>query len=1168
MRKAGLFLLICLPLAVFAQEVSQEASPEASQEASPGALQEQEPVEPAAELVEDEEPEKPRGLSPEFILDRDLATASLSELADWCRSLGLNGEGGREELAARLRDYYKLERPSGIEAPSGTETVSGGTAPDPAAPDSAAPNSAAQKRELIITIESAQTTEYFTVESVHEEYARLRGDVSVSLLDGEIVHRIKAKEILYNRTRKIITASGGVVYVKEEGDKVETFQGDGITVNLDNWSTAFMKGISDHEISNGTSIYRFEGEVISRSGDNSTVLRRAEITNPKEPEAFWSIDASKLWLLPGSDWAVLNAVIKVGEIPVLWLPAFYYPANEIIFHPVLGIRSREGNFVQTTTYILGRPKAVSQSEESSITTIMGSGEDMEKVREGVFLRSTGHKARSENEVRLSLLADAYVNLGYYLGTELTVPSRSNFGDLNFSAGIGWSRDIAYDYGNYTPFYPKYDGTSAWHSSYFFENKVPFRYRFVSTGSVGGSGTVVNNANLSWNLPFYSDPYVDNDFMRRSEDSSFFSQLQNSTKPDTTISSDSITSYIWSLDGNLSFATTGLSPYINELNLNSVSMAVSFETRNTDPHPDSALSYPPNLSFFYPSKLTLFSVAASIGGMPLVLGEKTNSRQAEDVYIEGWGKAVSPWAEPEEPEKEKDDPLSLHPPALTRTINVPLLGGQRFALDYRLSPSAASEIKFNANKVDPSAPPGSQNLDWKSPDDIDWGDMAYQLYTIRSDATVGLTLSEKRDIYTNTLRFYGLSSWQDYSYMNQQAAEFDTPAERDAAMRQVHNMTYFSSSAEYGFTLRPFYQSDVWKTTNFRYTVKGLLIKSEYDSTDDSWEIIRGKWTREDIEFHRVEANFNANVMDKMQNLSLTTDLPPEESSLSGDATARIWISETNARTRIRTPFDDPYYEPIYMTETLRFTEKMSLRHYMVYDPELSDFTILTSSFLWGGLTASFTAGRSREYELVDKDNDPSGRPIGWYLKDEEEKLNPRELSLGYGGTKSFNEGGKLILEGSVNTGITFDLQRYTYSKFFFTLGVTAKINRFLDITISSHSENAVIFRYFQDLPFYDHIDLEMPGEKNVLIDLINSFRFDDIEKRKSSGFKLKSFNLDVVHHLGDWDATLGIKLAPEFDTAALQYKFNTQISFIVQWKPVKEFKVSMDYDSDEGFNYE
>jgi hypothetical protein len=1120
------------------------------------------------------------GLSREFVLERDIATSSRRELADWCRSLGLDDGGGKDVLADRLRIYYRTifksaEQEAAAKPVAGTEDPGAETAAAQAAAGTGESGTETaetaelpgeleespdlretaeigpEKRTLIITIESARTTEYFTVESVHEEYARLRGGVSVSLKDGDITHRIRAEEILYNRTRKIMTASGSVEYVKEMGDTIETFRGDGITVNLDNWSTAFMKGTSDRAISDGETRYRFEGEIISRSGEDSTVLRRAEITNPDDEESYWSISASKLWLLPGSDWAIFNAVIKVGEIPVFYLPYIYYPANELIFHPVLGIRAREGSFVQTTTYILGRPRISSSSEESSITTIMGSGAGIEKKQEGIFLRSTGRRLRDESEVKLSLLADAYANLGYYLGTELIVPPRGAFGEVLFSLGLGFSRDIAYDYGNYTPFYPKYDGTSNWHRSHFFDAAFPFRYRFVSTGSVEGSGPVAAASRLSWNLPLYSDPYVDNDFMRRSEDSSLFSLIRNSTSPDVTISDSSIGSYTWSLTGNISFVSAGMSPYINELSITSAANSVSFATRSTSPSPSGRLSYPPDLSFFYPDKFTLFSIAASIGGEPISLGERVHAGDPEETALAEWGRPISPW--PEDPGiQHQEDPFSLQPPELNRTLRVPALGGHRFTLDYRLTPSAASEIKLNSSP-------------WTNPDDINWGDMAYQLFTIGADSTIGLTLSEKQDIYTNNLRFYGATSWQDYTYLNSQAPEYDTPAERETAMRQVHNMTYLSGSLEYGFTLRPFYQSQAWGTSNLQYTLKGLMVKSEYDPSGDSWNLRWGRWNGEDIEFHRVQANFNVTVMDKLQSLSITADIPPEENALAGDATIRAWISETNTRARVWKPFEDPSYEPVYFTETLRFNDTFFFQHYMVYDPELSDFTILNTSLNWGGLNISFTATRSRGYYLVDQTANPAG---GWHLKTGEEKLNPQELSIGYVKTHSFNDGRRISFEGNVNTGLTFDLQRYSYSKFYFTLGLTAKINRFLDITVNSHSENGEIFRYFQGLPFFNDVDIEMPGEKNVFVDLINSYRFDNVDKRKASGFKLKSFSLDFVHHLGDWDATLGMRLTPEFDTAALQYKFNTEISFTVQWKPIREIKTSLEYTTDKGLSYE
>ncbi len=246
---------------------------------------------------------------------------------------------------------------------------------------------------------------------------------------------------------------------------------------------------------------------------------------------------------------------------------------------------------------------------------------------------------------------------------------------------------------------------------------------------------------------------------------------------------------------------------------------------------------------------------------------------------------------------------------------------------------------------------------------------------------------------------------------------------------------------------------------------------------------------------------------------------------------------------------------------------------MVYDPEKSAWTILTTSLLWGGFSASFTATRSFGYELVSRENqlenDPLNRPFGWY-QEERERLNPQELSLAYHKTISANEGGKVVFESSVNTGLTFDLQRYTYSRFFFTLSLGAKINRFLDISVRSHSENSVVYRYFQYTPLFSGSGVTVPGERNILADLFNSFRFDDVRKREASGFKFKSVGIDLVHHLGDWDATLTVNMAPELDRNAQppRYRLFNQIGFLVQWKPIKEFKTDMKYDTKEGFRYE
>jgi hypothetical protein len=298
-------------------------------------------------------------------------------------------------------------------------------------------------------------------------------------------------------------------------------------------------------------------------------------------------------------------------------------------------------------------------------------------------------------------------------------------------------------------------------------------------------------------------------------------------------------------------------------------------------------------------------------------------------------------------------------------------------------------------------------------------------------------------------------------------------------------------------------------------------------------------------------------MDKTQSLLVSADLPPEESTVSGDATVRAWISETNARSRIRKPFEDPFYEPVYLTETFRFHDRISLRQYAVYTPELSNWTILTTSLSLWDLTASFTATRSKSYVL-----DTGTASSGWREDNNgEETLNPQELRINYNKSISSDTNKKVSFGFRVDSGVTFDLQRYTYSKFTFGLGISANINKFLDVTLSTYSENSEIYRYFRD-----HSDLNLP-RKNLFEDLFDSFRFDNIERRQRSGFKLKSFKLDLVHHLGDWDATLGMQLSPELDTTAKQYRFNTVISFLIQWKPIKEFKTQFDYDNKEGFRY-
>ncbi|QQO08294.1 LPS-assembly protein LptD [Breznakiella homolactica] len=1102
--------------------VTGEAVPAADTDSDGAAEPEADDAGETEEIVEAEE-----ALSPEMsVILMDINTSTLAELADWARSLGLSEGGTRDDLAARLRSHFGLTEGRGSSDPSAR----------------------------IITIESARTTEYFTLEVVDEEYARLTGDVTISLKEGDDIHRITAWEILYNRTRNTLSAWGGVEYRKEGGDTIETFRGESLTINLDDWAGTFMDGLSERSLSGEETTYRFEGEVISRTGDDVTVLRKATISNPKNEENYWSIKASKIWLLPGSDWAIFNAVLKVGEIPVLYIPFFFLPADEIIFHPVIGYRSREGSYLQTTTYILGRPKA-DASSENSITKILGNATDMERVREGIFLRSTGKKDRSPNDTRLSLLFDAYANLGAYIGTELELPKLGILDSTTLSFGIGFTRDIyQLSDGSYSPYYPDFDGESSWNKSRLFSMEVPFRYRLKTTGALSGKA-----GRLSWDLPFYSDPFVERDFMDRSEAMDWFNLAMNSSSSDDDTSDNILGSYEWRVSATSSPSFPSLNPYITSLTLSNLSTFLSYKTRNSS---SSQSSYTPSSTFFFPDKWTIYSLSGSVAGQPLSYGNSASAPgtgetpENRDDPMRQFGIPRPPWEthDPSAGEESTGTVDSLVPPSLSQSFTIPTaLSGPVVTFDYRLNPTASSEMQFR-----------SSYANWPDSQDVSWDEISSILTSARLNGSATVNVKDNTGLYAASLALTGTGAWQGYNYVNEDSEDFDTQAKLDASKVRNHNATYFNTYSEFTTTLRPFFFNSIWSNTSFSYSIKNLLAKSVFDGTadDPSWEILFSEWNKDAIESHKVTANINALVLDKQQNVTLTADIPPRDSQLTGNASFRVWRTTTTVSTSVKELANDPEFQPVTFTETLDLGPSSDLRYSMVYDPEEDELTSISTSLNFrrggGAFSAAFSTAYGVPYVYDDTSGwqtDPSGDTV----------MHPKDIRLSYNHSFKndtlFNKRFGYSLD--VGSSLTLDLQRYTYSSFTFTLGSTVRITDFLDLSFSATSMNSVIFRYMQDLPFFD-IPVDLPGERNVIKDLVNSFRFDDESLRRGSGFKLKDLSLAATHYLGDWNAKLEVKLAPYLDQSSTPYKyrFNTEISFLIQWIPVSEFKSEIKYDKD------
>jgi hypothetical protein len=370
------------------------------------------------------------------------------------------------------------------------------------------------------------------------------------------------------------------------------------------------------------------------------------------------------------------------------------------------------------------------------------------------------------------------------------------------------------------------------------------------------------------------------------------------------------------------------------------------------------------------------------------------------------------------------------------------------------------------------------------------------------------------------------------------------------------------------TARPFFRNPVWGASNFQYGLRGLLGRTTVDTSGSrpDWDWVFGNWDRTDIGSHQVTANFAANLRDRNQTFSVSAVLPPRDAAVSGNLTLRAGISETSVRGRVLFPFDEEQrkIEPVSFTEVLRFNPRIHFQQHIVYDPELGEFTTLTSNLGLPGFTSSFSALFAQPFRYNFHGSVDPALPDGW-VQLPDRALHPHELRFAYRNTFTQTHlwENRLNFSVAANSDLIFDLQRYTNTRLNFGLEARLAITKFMDFRFSTRSENAVMFKYFQNLPFFNLPTQLYPGmEQNFFIDLLNSFRFDNNDLRRQSGFKLRALNLSLVHHLGDWDATLTMNMTPHLPQGSRTYRFSNEISFMIQWIPINELSTRVDYIQD------
>ena len=196
-----------------------------------------------------------------------------------------------------------------------------------------------------ITIKNARQTNYTKDERTGNDTIILEGDVQLTVQKGNNTSEISANKI-YDRKTEMLYADGNVeITTKSSSSGGETTTASSLLLN-----TSTLEGVFDDgrvvqtksdalQLPSGSTLIVFS-DIFGKSESNVIAFKNSSLTFCDEPDPHWHIDASRTWLLPGGEFAFLNALLYVGPIPVLYFPAFYFPKDELIFNPVFGYSTR------------------------------------------------------------------------------------------------------------------------------------------------------------------------------------------------------------------------------------------------------------------------------------------------------------------------------------------------------------------------------------------------------------------------------------------------------------------------------------------------------------------------------------------------------------------------------------------------------------------------------------------------------------------------------------------------------------------------------------------------------------------------------------------------------------------------------------------------------------
>lgn len=1068
--------------------------------------------------------------------------------------------------------------------------------------------SAEEKAEkTVINIENARNTQYQKDKETGNDLIILTGNVKVSVTKGSTKNVISAETIRYDRTSEMMYAEGNV----QLEQTTSSAGNQNVSASSLMFNTSTLEGVFDDgrvvqvksdaiNLPSGSTLI-VASDIFGRSESNTITFKDGELTFCDDEDPHWKIKASRIWLLPGGEFAFLNARVFVGPVPIFYLPAFYYPKDELVFNPVFGFDKRSGYFIQTTSYLFGRKPLDTDSKSSSSTEESDSSEKLkalfnfvkpsvlkEQRHEGLMLHNLDEDYKGDTSNYMKILGDYYSNLGFLAGIDGVFKPKKYFTNIEFNTNIGFSNTVFNEGNDYFPYGPS--GNKIFDQSNLLGIKMPFRY----SGKLNLSLSKPFSLNI--NFPFYSDPMFYNDYLyKRSETMDWISYLIDSQNTDEdSNTTNEISSFSWTMTSSYTVPLPSIvKPFINSLSV-SLNSSVAFSTVATgegvwkdmyeeydidEADQDKWKENTPLRKFYYPSSITPVTFNGTLSGTLIDISSSKTASTAkkhdvkyvtdlvvpEELFVKsekaGDKKAESEKEASEDEQKEPLLPLSAFPSLSGVSGTVTAMPGFAYSMKYSVKPNLTTQLAYTASNL-------------KKPSDFDWNELKSSMYTFKLPITLDNNLSYGGSFFTvsNSNTFNPI--WQEHPYIHKNE-EGETDWYSESAATSLKKTDYAAEKRDLTQTnsvsLKPFCYIKSIKDTGitWRSTLKLVrteFLADEYDAEKDNpeWDYHFIDWSDDNsVTTNALDFSFATNQMDSKftQSLTLTTTLKPLAESYY--ATLRLGFPYTTlsfetgvkkSSTKddaewVRQPFRQSLtVSGKVLNNTMSFSESYNYNMDEYYNDSFK------LSFSWMNLTASYQMSYTTGYEM---EYNESGEAEKWKANEEKEFL-PYNFTLTYSpGTKTIYTWKNRVSMGfGLSTSISADLIRPTSSYFTFNPSVSFKINEFVNFTFSATTRNNVIYRYFGN-------DIGLAGEENVFKDLMDSFRFDDEERRKASGFKLKSLNFSLTHELHDWDFNTTFKIEPKLESKKVggketkEYKFDPYITISIVWRPMSAMKTEI-----------